>query len=88
MTQPLLKLDELKRAWIDDAESKFNARAFSLGTFTTDDLRHYIDEPPTPNWIGCLAARLRNCGRIREIGRVKSTRPERNGAKVSLWQVV
>ena len=82
-----LELATLKRDWIDQSAAAFAARSFSIGTFTADDLRHYIEPPPEPNWIGCLMARLRNEGLIKEVGRVRSTRPERNGAKVSLWAV-
>ena len=87
-TENQLELSEIKRVWIDDAHARFMARLFSIGTFSADDLRHYVEPPPEPNWIGCLMARLRNEGRIREVGRVRSNRPERNGAKISLWQTL
>ena len=86
MTQTILDLSELKRAWIDDALVAFNARAFSIGTFCADDLHQYLPAPPHKNYFGSLVAKLRRAGRIKEVGRVKSTRPERNGAKVTLWQ--
>jgi hypothetical protein len=84
-----LELSALKRAWIDDAEKQF-LETFSWGgrTFSADDLRFYVNEPPHPNWVGCLMARLRNMNKIREIGRVKSSRPEANGRKISFWEVV
>ena len=87
-TENQLELSELKRAWIDDALDKVNARAFSIGNFTADDLRQYIGEPPHPNWTGCFIASLRCSGRIREVGRVRSNRPERNGAKIGLYEAV
>jgi hypothetical protein len=86
-TQPLLQLDELKRNWIDDAIAKFNAVKWR-GAFTADDLHRYLPPPTHDGWWGCLVAKLRKAGRIREIGRVKSSRPERNGAKITLWQTV
>ena len=83
-----LELAQLKRAWIDNALKAFDSRAFCIGTFTADDLRAYIGEPPHPNWTGCFVAALRSRGRIKEVGRVKSTRPKRNGAKIGLYEVV
>jgi hypothetical protein len=83
-----LELSEMKRAWIDEALTAFNARAFSIGTFCADELHQYLPPPDHDGWWGCFVAKLRCAGRIKEVGRVKSTRPERNGAKVTLWQVV
>ena len=88
MMQPQLQLDTLKRDWIDSAVESFNARAFSIGTFTADDLHHYLPPPEHDGWWGCLVAKLRCSGRIKEVGRVKSMRPERNGAKITLWQTI
>lgn len=82
-----LELAELKRAWIDEAEATFDRIKGTLGRFTADRLHAVLTAPPHENWIGCLVARLRNTGKIRECGRVKSTRPERNGAKISVWEV-
>lgn len=81
-----LELAALKRDWIEDAAPRVATLLPTLGTFTADDLRGLLPEPPTPNWFGCLIARLRNTGLIQEAGRVKSTRPERNGAKISAWR--
>jgi len=81
-----LELSGLRREWIEDAAPRVVTLLPSLGTFTADDLRGRIPEPPQPNWFGCLIARLRNTGLIQEAGRVKSTRPERNGAKISAWR--
>jgi hypothetical protein len=87
MKPPLqLELAALKRDWIDDVSPRIAAMLPALGTFTADDLRGKIPEPPQPNWIGCLMARLRNTGLIQEAGRVRSTRRNRNGAKISAWR--
>jgi hypothetical protein len=87
-TQPLLQLDELKRKWIDDA-FYFVTRQFPAGCeITSETIRCVLSNPPHKNWHGCLIAKLLKAGRIREIGRVKSSRPERNGAKITIWQTV
>jgi hypothetical protein len=85
-----LELSELKRDWIDDAEKDFfNNRSILPAQFTSEHvLSMSLISPPHPNWVGCLMARLRNTGRIREVGRVRSSRPERNGAKITLWAIV
>jgi hypothetical protein len=83
-----LELDTLKRDWIDDCLERFELHAPRLGSFSTEDLHRLLPVAPHPNWWGCLVAKLRCSGRIREIGRVKSTRPERNGAKITLWQTI
>ena len=79
-----LELSALKRAWID--ESVFRFHSFSLNRFTVDDLRQLLKEAPKANWYGCLIASLRCSGKIKEVGRVRSNRAERNGAKISLWE--
>ena len=86
MSQLQLELAALRRDWIDENAPRIVALLPTLGTFTADDLRGKIPDPPQPNWFGCLIARLRNTGLIQEAGRVKSTRPERNGAKISAWR--
>jgi len=83
-----LELSSLKRDWIDLAAEQFKGLVASKPQFTSDDLMIGLSTPENPNWVGCLIAKLRKAGRIREIGRVKSTRPERNGAKITLWQTV
>jgi len=83
-----LELADLKRAWIDDA-ADYIVRHFPAGRELTAETIHKIYRPaPHPNWYGCLLAKLRCMGRVKEVGRVKSLRPERNGAKVTLWQTV
>lgn len=88
MTQPMLPLDQLKRAWIDNAVRYFDNFMPKGETFTVELFYPALDAPPHPNHYGALMATLRTTGRIKEVGRVKSTRPERNGAKISLWQVI
>lgn len=85
MSGTQLELSELKRAWIDDVAEKI--AALNGLKFSSDDIHKYAAQPDHPNWFGCLIAKLRCTGKIREIGRVKSARPERNGAKISLWIV-
>ena len=79
-----LELSEMKRAWIDTSIDRFFAMGFRQ--FSADDLHKILDAPPHDNWFGCMMASLRCRGKIREVGRVKSTRPERNGAKITLWE--
>lgn len=83
-----IELSAIKRRWIDEAIASFNSRAFSLGTFTADDLHKYLPQPEHNGWWGCLVASLRCAGRIKEVGRVRSNRPEANGRKVTLWNAI
>lgn len=80
-----LELSEIKRAWIDDSALHFDCFMEQGEKFTADDLHKWLDAPPHDGWWGCLVAKLRCAGKIQEAGRVKSKRPERNGAKVTLW---
>lgn len=84
-----LELCELKRAWIDDAADLLSRTLLARGNqITAETMRKYVIAPPHDNWFGCLVAKLRCTGKIKEIGRVKSNRPERNGAKITLWEAV
>jgi hypothetical protein len=89
MSGQQLDLSELKRVWIDDAAKTLDHTLLARGNeITVEDVRRLVLEPPHTNWYGCLMARLKNSSRIREIGRVRSSRPEANGRKISLWEVV
>ena len=83
-----LELSELKRVWIDDAANAIIFCRIPGVRFSVETLHKHLDEPPHPNWWGCLVAKLRCSGKIKEVGRIKSTRPERNGAKIGLYEVV
>ena len=83
-----LELSELKRDWIDESALHFECFMERDQKFSADDLHRWLDAPPHDGWWGCLMSKLRCSGKIREVGRVRSTRPERNGAKISLWEVV
>jgi hypothetical protein len=89
MTGHQLELSALKRTWIDESAAVLDSKLLRRGVqMTAETIRQYVTEPPHPNWIGCLTAALRCKGRIKEVGRVKSNRPERNGAKITLWEAV
>ena len=89
MTQPELQLASLKRAWIDDAADLLGRTILVRGNqLTAETIRKHVVAPPHENWFGCLVAALRCRGKIKEVGRVRSSRPERNGAKISLWEVL
>jgi hypothetical protein len=65
----------------------------NLGRFSVDDLHSKLpefglSEPAQVNDWGALVAELRNEGRIIESGQIRSTRPTRNGAKVTAWEVI
>ncbi len=84
MTQLALPLSDLRREWIDTAGKIIISSP--LAQFTADDLRSLVGDPPQPNWLGALMARLVNEGLAEEIGRVKSNRREANGRKVGLYR--
>lgn len=81
-----LELSEIKRRWIDDAAKQI--RILPGLKFSADDLHKYLPAAPHDGYWGCLIAKLRCAGNILEIGRVRSSRPERNGAKIGLYEVV
>ena len=81
-----LELSEMRRDWIDLYAPTVVALLPALGDFTADDLRGKIPDPPHPNWFGSLIARLRKLKLVVEVGRVRSTRSKRNGAKISAWR--
>jgi hypothetical protein len=82
-----LELTEIKRDWIDEAADLFTRTVGARGNqFTSELVLKHVLTPPHPNWAGCLMAKLRCEGRIKEVGRVRSSRPERNGAKITLWE--
>ena len=84
-----LELATLKRQWIEDAIAFFDRNKHGINSpFSADEFRPCFPPPPKSNWQGCLFAALRCTGRIKEAGRVRSIRPERNGAKITLWEVV
>jgi len=84
-----LELADLKRDWIDGAADLLSRTLLARGNqITAETIRKYVVAPPHENWFGCLVAKLRCTGKIKEVGRVKSSRPERNGAKITLWEVV
>lgn len=82
-----LELSTLRRTWIEEVKENF----WKLGgrkQISSDDIHEFFGAPPHPNHYGSLFAQLQNAGMVREIGRVKSKRVERNCAKISLWEVV
>ena len=88
MSGQQLELKSMKRQWIDDVAGQFAAHAEKGFEFSADWIHANFTEPWEPNWYGGLLAKLKNEGLIQEIGRVVSSRPERNWAKISLWKVV
>ena len=87
MTQPTLKLDEMKRKWIDDAVAIFPSIGITKH-FTTDELHNLFTAPPHPNHWGSLMASLKKRGWVVKAGYRVSTRPSANCRPVSLWEIV
>lgn len=78
-------LSQIRHAWILRNERIFPSMILPE-IFTADDVRRQIEHPPKANWHGCFIAALKNTGRIISAGRVRSKRPERNGAKIEAWR--
>ena len=66
-----------------------------LGNFTSEDVRRRAEQherrngrtfDAAPNLLPAIIGGYASAGRIREVGRVTSTRPERRGSKISLWR--
>lgn len=58
--------------------------------FTSDDVfeQFGIEQPESraeKNHVGSAIAHAAKAGRIAEVGRIKSSRPEANGRKITLW---
>ena len=88
MEQPLLQLDTLRRAWVDESVAWFIAHNFQFDELTSDDLHGKLPEPPHANYYGSLLAALKKLGHVRKLGYRVSTRPSANCRPVSLWQTV
>ena len=88
MTQPLLKLDDLKRDWIDESVSWFSVHKHKFDELTSDDLHGWLPEPPDKNYWGSLLARLKKQKLIRKVGYKVSERPSANCRPIALWQTV
>lgn len=82
---------DLSRQWIDDAEVDVIDWICFTGRkqFTSDDIRQVVGQPPQPNWMGSLIAKLRADGYIKpaNCAPVRSTRHQANGRKVAVWEV-
>lgn len=73
--------------WWREAEAAvFDLLAIN-GTVTSDDLHDRFPDEPSASGaaIGGLFARLSNAGRIREVGMVKSRRPEARRRRIVVW---
>lgn len=84
-----LELATLKRRWIEDAAARFSwwcASGSLAEPFSSDKFYEWFGTPSEPNWMGALTAKLKKRGMIRQIGRAKSERKSRNGAKVNVWE--
>ena len=86
------QLDLIQRKWVDDAFALALRQARKLGSFTMEQLRdeivEQIGQPDHVNWHGILATKLKREGKINRIGYRPSTRKERNGAVVAVWEAV
>ena len=84
----MTQLHLIDHVWIDNYGPGALA-AMSGRTFTSDDVREVIAEKPANNALyGVLFAKWRCAGKIEEVGRVRSKRPEANGRKISAWRIV
>ena len=80
-------LDEIRRDWIESAARRVPVM-FDPGTeFSSDDLHAKLGDPPVANWVGVLAAKLRNEGMIEPVGYRKSERRSANGRVLSVWRL-
>lgn len=73
--------------WDREAEAVVLALVRSGHAVTSDDLHDKYPHEPSASGaaIGALFAKLARAGRIREIGMVKSRRPEARRRRIILW---
>jgi hypothetical protein len=60
--------------------------ARTMTTFTAEDVRALIPEPPHPNALGARFRIARDSGAIVKIGYQQSQRPSRHSNYVSVWR--
>lgn len=78
----------LERAadWAADAR-RFINRHEPGDTFTADSLRYWVGDPPGHgDALGAVIRGAAKSKRIRPIGYVTSTRPDRHGATIRIWE--
>lgn len=54
-------------------------------SFTTDEIRSVVGDPPAANAMGMLVAYARKRGLIRSAGRATSVRASARGRTIELW---
>lgn len=71
--------------WAADAHAWMLRWAASGLTFTAEDMRRSLREPPNPNQAGAAFRAACAAKLIRPVGFVESTTPSRNGAVIRVW---
>ncbi|MGY1691984.1 hypothetical protein [Geodermatophilus sp. SYSU D01105] len=73
--------------WWREAEAAVRDLLDRKGTVTSDDLHERFPDEPSASGaaIGGLFARLARAGALREVGMVKSQRPEARRRRIILW---
>jgi hypothetical protein len=73
--------------WWREAEAAVRDLLDRKGTVTSDDLHERFPHEPSASGaaIGGLFARLSRAGMLREVGMVKSRRPEARRRRIILW---
>lgn len=78
-------LDRAGEEWVKAAREAVLVFCRADVAFTADEVRMLAGDPPVPNALGAL---LNDCVKshlIRELGTVRSRRPEAHGRKVTKW---
>ncbi len=84
--QITLDLTTVKRKWLDDALAFLPPMIPFMGRFTSDDLHIILPKPDHQNYYGVLCTQLKRAGLIKPVGFKTSTRKERNGGTVRVWE--
>jgi hypothetical protein len=84
--EPVLKIDVLKRDWVENTIGILRDTFLSGTEFSTDKLHRIILKPEHPNWWGVLMAVAKQRGLIDPVGYRTSERKSANGRVVRVWR--
>ncbi len=74
--------------WVSSCDRAITYLASCGLPFSAEDVRELCGDPPRPNLFGVRFRAALRAGSIRRVGYAPSTRPERRGGVVAMWEGV